>query len=200
VPKSLGDRVEYRRQRFNEWYANNTRGLEQGFTFLDPPQGHAAAPLVVELEMTGSLTPVLSGDIITIKRRGQPIFRYSGLSAWDANGRTRPAHMEVRGNRMQLFAEAQDAVYPVVIDPWVQQQMLSAPGESLGAVAAVGDTAIIGSIGRSAIVFTRSGSTWTQTQTLTPYCPDDPSTRGQMAVFIVRGLCSRFVDAVARRK
>jgi hypothetical protein len=62
------------------------------------------------------------------------------------------------------------------IDPFVQQQQLTAPdaggefGDSV-ALSANGDTALVGSsgdgTGGEAFVFTRTGSTWTETQELT---------------------------------
>jgi len=74
-----------------------------------------------------------------------------------------------------------EAEYPLTIDPWLEQQKVTAsdgaPGDTFGfSVAISGDTAIIGAnedtIGGnadqgSAYVFTRSGSTWTQQQKLT---------------------------------
>ena len=71
------------------------------------------------------------------------------------------------------------ALYPVTVDPWIQQQELTAAdgadGDVFGySVAVSGETAIIGAIGNNssrgaAYVFTCSGTpcTWTQQQELT---------------------------------
>src|SRR5689334_12180533 len=36
--QATAGRVEYRRRNFTEWYSNEARGLEQGFTFNERPR------------------------------------------------------------------------------------------------------------------------------------------------------------------
>jgi hypothetical protein len=52
-----GNRMEYRRGDLVEWYINDGRGLEQGFTIAAPPGKQGNDPLLVELGLTGSLAP-----------------------------------------------------------------------------------------------------------------------------------------------
>jgi len=60
------NRVEYRRGTLTEWYVNDERGLEQGFTLVSPPAGaEGDALLQIDLALTGNLTPNLSGDPLT---------------------------------------------------------------------------------------------------------------------------------------
>ena len=73
-PASLsaeGDRVEYRRGGLTEWYVNDERGLEQGFTIDAPPVGvsgdEGAGYLVLELAVTGDLSPSLTADGLAIE-------------------------------------------------------------------------------------------------------------------------------------
>jgi hypothetical protein len=49
------NRIEYRRGALTEWYVNEARGLEQGFTLAEPPVGReAGAPLVLQLSASGT--------------------------------------------------------------------------------------------------------------------------------------------------
>src|ERR1700680_943712 len=58
-----GNRLEYQRGELIEWYVNEARGVEQGFTFAKRPGGaEKGAPLVVALAVTGGLDPVLTAN------------------------------------------------------------------------------------------------------------------------------------------
>jgi hypothetical protein len=51
-------RVEYPRNGLREWYVNEARGLEQGFTLEEPPgPARAGEPLLLVLETSGELRP-----------------------------------------------------------------------------------------------------------------------------------------------
>ena len=180
-PIGAGPRVEYRRGPLTEWYLNDARGLEQGFTLREPPPNPDGGPLALELAVSGSLIPKLSSDGIQLRHGGREVLRYDGLRAWDARGHALAAHMELRGGTIRLLVSDAGAVYPVTVDPWVQQQRLTASdgaaGDAFGISAAVdGDTAVIGAFNKTvggkavrgaAYVFVRSGTTWTQQQELT---------------------------------
>lgn len=177
VVSGAGNRVEYRRGGLTEWYVNEGRGLEQGFTMHSPPEGTGSGLLTLELSVTGDFETRLEGGAILFTRDERPVIRYSGLQAWDATGRQLPARMEADGQRIRLLVTTVDAAYPVTIDPWLQQAMLvasdPAAGDNLGyAVSVSGDTAVLGSFGKNnnqgaAYVFVRNGSSWTQQQKLT---------------------------------
>jgi hypothetical protein len=47
--KVAGNRAEYRRGALTEWYVNDSRGLEQGFTLSEPPGQGQRGTLVLEL-------------------------------------------------------------------------------------------------------------------------------------------------------
>ena len=151
-----GTRVEYRRGTLVEWYSNEERGLEQGFTLSERPTNAGGGPLTLELGLSGDLTPVLSGSDVRLERDGHEVLRYAGLRAWDADLRPLPAHIAIEENRIRLRVDDAAARYPVTIDPWIQQQKLSladgAAADYFGySVSVSGDTAVIGaSIERSA--------------------------------------------------
>ena len=58
---SDGNRVEYRRTGLIEWYLNDERGLEHGFTLDAPPDGEGDL-LVLEMALDTDLAPILTGD------------------------------------------------------------------------------------------------------------------------------------------
>jgi len=78
-----GKRIDYRRGRLTEWYVNDERGLEQGFTLSEPPEdlprsaatlhvpgrrtrsandGETAEPAFVVLKLGGDLVPTVTPD------------------------------------------------------------------------------------------------------------------------------------------
>ena len=162
-----GSRVEYQRGSLTEWYINETRGLEQGFTFAERPEMAAPGdPLVIALEVTGDLTPALEpgGKSVLLTSNRSAILRYGGLRAWDANGLEVASRLEVNNREVHLVVEDAGAAYPLVVDPWVQQaQLFASDGGSGfgGSVAVGGNTVVIGATG-AAYVFLLSNGTWTQ--------------------------------------
>src|ERR1022692_923729 len=183
-PAATDNRIEYRRGELTEWYVNEAPGLEQGFT-LDRRPGTAqeGEPLVIAMAVEGGLRPALAagGDAVLLESGGRTILRYGGLRSWDARGRTIASRLEVRERQVRLVVEDRDAEYPLVVDPiWTQEAKLTASdglaGDAFGvSVSVSGDTAVVGAdikkIGLNtqqgeAYVFVRSGTTWTQQQTL----------------------------------
>ncbi|MGA3194212.1 MAG: hypothetical protein ABSD39_04345 [Terriglobales bacterium] len=174
---AAGTRVEYQRGTLTEWYVNDVRGLEQGFTLYERPARPDGGPLAIELAVTGNLKPTLVGDHIELRRDARPVLLYTGLRAWDSAGHSLNARMAVRDRRIRLLVNDRDAAYPITIDPWVQQQEIADPGATAGdlfgsSVSVNGTTAVVGapagngSLG-AAYVFTLSGGTWTLQQELT---------------------------------
>ena len=121
---AAGNRLEYRRGTISEWYVNDQRGLEQGFTITAPPPGREnRSPLRLDLALSGDLIAVLSDDSQSIDfttRQGVTVLRYSQLHAYDAGGRQLPAHLSLSrrdGGTIGITVEDAGAVYPLTIDP-----------------------------------------------------------------------------------
>jgi hypothetical protein len=176
---ATGNRLEYRRGDLTEWYVNESKGLEQGFTFLHPPApGNRNTPLVIALGVTGSFTLEEKDGAVLLSSGDQVVLRYAGLTARDARGRTLPSRLEVRPHEIRLVVEDRDARYPLVVDPtWSQQAELTASDGSLYSwfgysVSVSGGTAVIGAYAGngstgSAYVFVLNGTTWSQQAELT---------------------------------
>ena len=173
-----------------EWYVNDSRGLERGFTVASRP-GSASAPLTLDLSIRGDLRPVVSMDGRTVSftdAQGGTALNYSGLTVFDADGDTVTANWRALGDdRLRLRVEDAGARYPLTIDPIVQQAYLKASNsaalDTFGYPVAVdGNTVVVGarsedsnatgvngnqasnSAGNSgaAYVFVRSGAVWSQ--------------------------------------
>ena len=181
-----GARLEYRRGSLTEWYVNDPRGVEQGFTLDAAPSGDRRRPVVVELTASGGLRPALDPGGRSIRFQGQgATLHYGNLHAWDAAGRPLPSHLSLTGTRVSLSVDDAGAAYPLTIDPILatQQAKLTAADaadfDQFGrSVAVSGDTVVVGApvndLGGSdlndagsAYVFVRSGSTWSQQAKLT---------------------------------
>jgi len=131
-PVASANRVEYRQGSLIEWYVNDERGLEQGFTLGSAPKSQILNPesrIVLELTLSGDLTPNLSDDGMAIEfttPQGVRVLRYSDLRASDATGHALPARLQLipldhaTGNSsyvLRITLDASAAVYPITIDP-----------------------------------------------------------------------------------
>jgi VCBS repeat-containing protein len=151
---ATNNRIEYHRGDLVEWYVNDRRGLEQGFTLRRRPAGGGDF-LRVRLTATGTLTasPIRDGKGIEWSdRTGEKVLRYGGLYVFDATGRELAARIEPDGRDLRLSVQDEDAVYPVTIDPFVEQVKLLADdgteADELGfSVSISGDTVIVGAPG-----------------------------------------------------
>lgn len=96
-----GNRVEYRRGAIVEWYVNDPKGLEQGFTIAARPAAGERGPLVLALALRGDTVPSFAADgsAVDFVRSGVRVLRYGALRVTDATGREIPARLEGRAER-----------------------------------------------------------------------------------------------------
>jgi len=191
--KAFSGRVTYRWDDIlEEWYVNDTRGLEHGYTVLERPLGgdlDLAGPLTFTLAVCGGLEAkiVEAGRAVHfLDESGELLLTYAGLLVLDADGQELVSHFEELGDKLTLRIEEGGASYPLLIDPIVQQAILegsnTAAGDAFGhSVAISGDTVVVGASAEdspgtgvngfegdgadfagAAYVFVRSGTTWTQ--------------------------------------
>ena len=115
-------------ETLREWYVNDGRGLEHGFTLRQQPAGQGET-LELNLAVRGGLEPrVRDGGraVAFVDAEGRAAVIYAGLKVWDADGRALDARMEVAGGGLRLELKAGGARYPLTIDPIVQQAYLKA--------------------------------------------------------------------------
>ena len=182
-----------------EWFVNRSQGLEHGFTIsgADFRQSSSQSGTVdLVLAVRGGLHPQGSGaELRFVNASGEVAVNYSGLKAWDADGRALPSHMEAAEDTVRLTVQDRGARYPITIDPVAQQAYLKPvtvgsvqASDYFGfSVAISGGTVVVGAVledssstgvnstpnesalsAGAAYVFVRSGATWTQQAYLKP--------------------------------
>jgi len=186
-PHAEANRVVYTRGGLSEWYANGPLGLEQGFTLAAPPDRHRIGSLTISLALSGNTRARMTRgtDAVTFVGPHGTTLVYRGLVATDASGRELPAQLKLIRSRLLIRIDVTGALYPLRIDPFVQQAELTpsdgGAGDVFGnAIAISGNTLVVGSGFGSAVdanayqgvvyVFTEGAGGWadaTQTAELT---------------------------------
>lgn len=123
-----GKRIEHQRGALTEWYVNDERGLEQGFTLYSSPPAAGRrggdATLALEMAPSGSLTAHLTavGDALELTTPdGVRVLRYDSLLVTDATGCELPARFDLLASAgqqaLRVVVDARGAVYPITVDP-----------------------------------------------------------------------------------
>ncbi len=151
-PSADAGRAEYLRDGLLEWYVNDEKGLEQGFTIHQRPEGHpgedgSGRSLIVEMALSGDLSAHPSEDgqeILFKKANGESVLRYRALKVTDAGGTVLDARLEVQPGRLRIVIEDAGAIYPITVDPlmtvpsWTTES--NQPSSNFGvSVATAGD-------------------------------------------------------------
>ncbi|MGI8604110.1 MAG: FG-GAP repeat protein [Verrucomicrobiales bacterium] len=158
--KAEGQRLTYDWDAtVQEWFVNDARGLEHGFTVRERPAGAARAPLQFDLAVRGSLAAQVAADGRGVEFRdpaGATVLNYTGLKVWDAEGKVLASRFEAAGEKsVRVLVEEAGARYPLTIDPIAQQAYLkpAAVGttqrsDNFGSSVAVSrDTVVVGASG-----------------------------------------------------
>jgi len=171
TPTDDGTRAEYAHGDVTEWYlraGEQGGGIEQAITLAAPPVGDG--PLILTIATPGAAVLVNdTGDAATLILPDKTRWQYNGLHVTDAIGRVLPSRLvQAADGGIGITADDAGAVYPVIVDPFVQQQTFSEPTPATndffgGAVSlsADGSTLAVGAPYTStqqgrAYVFTRS--------------------------------------------
>jgi hypothetical protein len=159
--KAEGQRLTYGWDAtVQEWFVNDSRGLEHGFTLKERPASSLnSQPTTLNFVfgVRGSLGAKVAADgqgVQFCDAAGATVINYSGLKVTDADGKTLASHFAALDPRhpssITLLVDERGARYPLTIDPIAQQAYLKASntgaGDGFGWSAAVsGDTVVIGS-------------------------------------------------------
>lgn len=161
-----GGRVEYEwDDALTEWYINDSRGLEHGYTIQNRLEVENSKSrnhhLRIELGVRGGLEPRISGDmrgVAFVSNCNAVLVNYHGLKVFDADGEVLPAWFEegcgqqtaARARQLlRIIVDDSNATYPITIDPVAQQAYVKASNTGAGdqfgySVAASGDTVVVG--------------------------------------------------------
>jgi hypothetical protein len=109
-----------------EWYVNDARGLEHGYTLDERPSGATGAALSFTIDVKGDLRPDVSTDgrdVTFVDGDGAARLDYDGLVAFDRDGDLLPAHFTATAaGDLVLVVDDAGADYPITIDPIAEQQ------------------------------------------------------------------------------
>jgi hypothetical protein len=159
VIEADGQRLTLTRDRgLKEWFLNDQRGLEHGFTVLQRPSTESSVlPLELTLAVRGGLRPQLSatGQAVDFNDAfGTKVITYTGLKVWDQDGKSLPSRFEAgpagQGDAsFRISVDDRGASYPVFIDPSAQQAYLKSSNTGVGdefgrSVSVSGDTVVVG--------------------------------------------------------
>ncbi len=153
---SDGGRVAYQwDDAVEEWFVNDERGLEHGFTVRERPSecwSEDSGELTFRLRVRGNLVAKVNQDrrgVRFVEESGDAVLNYSGLTVFDADGRILEASFKSSDGLLELAVNESGARYPLTIDPVAQEAYLKASnaeafdrfGES---VAISGNTVVVG--------------------------------------------------------
>ncbi len=153
---AAGGRVGYRwAANLEEWYKNDQRGLEHGYTVHARPadaRRQGESRLTFTIAVRGTLLPAVADDgrgVRFLNDEGAVVLSYTGLTVFDADGHGLDASFERVGDQLRLCVDELDARYPLTIDPIAQQAYLKASNteawDHFGvSVAISGDTVVVG--------------------------------------------------------
>ncbi len=134
---AAGDRVTMDRGSLIEWYANDERGVEQGFTLPKPPQAAAEhGPVVLTMKLGGGLLayPTEDGQSVLFKTgSGEPVLRYGELQVRATTGEAVPARLAASPGRLEIRIDDRGAVYPLHVDPLMTSPAWSAESDQASA-------------------------------------------------------------------
>lgn len=150
-----GTRLSFQRDEIlEEWFVNDGRGLEQGWTLNERPVGDGDGKIRLYLVVRGGLLPVIADDggksLGFLGEDGVVALTYGGLKAWDATGRDLPTRFVVGEDGISVEVDEQgDVTYPVMIDPVAQLAYLKASNTGAddrfgNSVSVSGDTVVVG--------------------------------------------------------
>ena len=145
-----------------EWYVNDTRGLEHGYTVHrrpDQDEQDERSRLTFTLAVRGELRAEVDADgrgVRFLDSGGALVLTYTRLLVLDADGRELEASfaaLDDEGDGLRLSVDEFGARYPLIIDPIAQQAYLKASktdaGDAFGlSVAVSGDTVVVGAGGQ----------------------------------------------------
>lgn len=130
VVAAKSDRVEIAHESLLEWFVNDERGVEHGWTIDAKPSGDDQHDACIGLGIGGTLSLRIAEDGSSgtfVDAHGSTLLRYHSLAAWDSNGAPLEVRLEPSASGPRIRIADRGAVYPITVDPvlsgpaWVQE-------------------------------------------------------------------------------
>jgi len=169
-----------------EWFADDDRGLQQGFVIMRRPSGDSGR-LRLALSVAGAEVEAQGRSALLQTPTGMR-FAYRDLVAWDARGNALDAAMTSSNHTLLIEVDDRGAQYPVTVDPWIvvsSQKLVGSDADHLGglgtSIAVSGTTLALGSPGEDpaapsgggdVFVFEYNQDGWSEVQRLQANNPD----------------------------
>ncbi len=118
-------RVNYHRDKgVTEWYINKPEGIEQGVTLERRLSQETTEPLSLNFTLNKAWNASMATGGESLKlTNGDQTLSYSKLKVWDSHGADVQAKMIVLNEHtISLVVNDQQAVYPLTIDPLIQNE------------------------------------------------------------------------------
>jgi hypothetical protein len=133
-PSVTVGRAELRRDSLGltEWYVNDERGVEQGFTLARAPsENGSGSPVVLEMRLPEGWAALATapGGVVFASPSGTWAVQYGGLRSWDASGRELPSSLRVLDGGIAIHVEDQEAPYPITVDPLMASPVWTAEAD-----------------------------------------------------------------------
>jgi hypothetical protein len=114
-----GNRVDLDYGVLREWYVNDERGLEQGWTIPARPANHHGTSLRIEVETRGLHAQIAAdgGSAVFVDTGADTRVCYDGLRAKDATERELPARLLPTSAGFAVLVAVEHARYPITVDP-----------------------------------------------------------------------------------
>ncbi len=114
------NRVELDHGLLTEWFVNDERGIEQGWTIERRPGGDPKEPLWIALKVAGDLAPIVDDDRRSarwVNASGVSRLHYRGLTVRDGSGRELDAALASHPHGLGIQVDDGGALYPLRVDP-----------------------------------------------------------------------------------
>jgi len=140
---ATGERIELDHGYFVEWFVNDERGIEQGWTIPERLIGSEALSIGLAIEGELELRIEEGGRSgVLVDACGEAVLRYRDLVAFDATGRELDARFVPQTAGVAVLVDDAGAVYPLTVDPLLTEPawMVESEADGFGyAVTTAGD-------------------------------------------------------------
>jgi len=114
-----------------EWYINDSRGLEHGYTLYRRPPSETDTPLTLTLEQRGGSRSAITdgGRGLRFSTDQGAVLTYTGLTVFDRTGATFDAFFRLHDGRIDIVVHEEGARYPPYSIPlWIILAKCPEPG------------------------------------------------------------------------